>query len=349
MSNLWKALRDVSRDVDPTVGFEPPAHGLDAEGPMAGPPAGQEASAPPVVPEDIVASPPERPTLPRPATPVRRPLSAPRARPAGSPVPAAAVAPPESKDAMEPKEPKKRLAPLQSPLRRPLGTAVQFDPPRTNNVVRPPQFNPVEGPAPGPSWASPTRAVSETTATPPEVRPAAPSGPASSSGPARSSGPAGSPASPSPAGPPSPAPLARPRLADILESRQPAPANTVQPQGPPAGPRAPAGFRSPAFTPPPVATAPSAYVAPEIASGAAAGAARPSNGNGRPTTNGAPYSPPPGLPDALKAFAPGSPNIEMEVAAMALSPRWKPGDDDVMPSDGHKGARRPRLRDHLPW
>src|SRR5580704_1309510 len=33
MSNLWKALRDVSRDVDPTVGFEAPAPGSGAGSP----------------------------------------------------------------------------------------------------------------------------------------------------------------------------------------------------------------------------------------------------------------------------------------------------------------------------
>ena len=32
MSNLWKALRDVSRDAEPAVGFEPPAQGARPDG-----------------------------------------------------------------------------------------------------------------------------------------------------------------------------------------------------------------------------------------------------------------------------------------------------------------------------
>ncbi len=205
MSNLWKALRDVSRDVDPTVGFESTAHGQDADAMTAGPPAVHEVAAPLEVTENIVAAPPVRPETPRPASPVRRPLSAPRARPAAATTPA---------------EPNQRLAPLQSPLRRPLGTALQFDPPKDNNVVRPPQFNPVSGPAPGPSWASPLSAVPETTVEPPEVR------------------------APGPAAPP------RPRLASILESRLPGPSGPVEPRLAPGGPRLTAS------PPPPAAPAP---------------------------------------------------------------------------------------------
>jgi hypothetical protein len=318
MSNLWKALRDVSRDVDPTVGFEPSAHGLDDEGTLAGPPAAQEVSASPAKSQEVVPPSPELPTLPRPTAPLRRPLSAPRPRPPGVPTASATTA-------AEPKAPKERLAPLQSPLRRPLGSAPQFDSAKSNKVVRPPQFNPVAGPAAGPTWASPAGAVSATAAAPPEVRP---------------------PSLPSPpSGPDSTVP-ARPRLAAILESRLPTPRATVEPQSPPAaGPRSPAGLRPP--TPPPPPTAPAVSGPPGFTAGA--GAAPSSNGKGRPNTNGAPFSPPAGLPDALKPFAPGAPNIQMDVAALALSPRWKPGDDDVMPTDGHKGARRPRLRDRLPW
>src|ERR1700690_2453707 len=45
MSNLWKALRDVSRDVDPTVGFEPPAQGSEAGGPAPDGPVSDHAAA----------------------------------------------------------------------------------------------------------------------------------------------------------------------------------------------------------------------------------------------------------------------------------------------------------------
>ncbi|MDQ1391899.1 MAG: hypothetical protein QOF30_876, partial [Acidimicrobiaceae bacterium] len=273
MSNLWKALRDVSRDVDPTVGFESTAHGQDAEATTAGPPAVPEAAVEPAtaaseVAQNIVAPPAERPDGPRPASPVRRPLSAPRARPAAAATPA---------------EPKERLAPLQSPLRRPLGTALQFDPPKDNNVVRPPQFNPVAGPAPGPSWASPLSAVPETTVAAPEVR------------------------APGPAAPP------RPRLASILESRLPEPSGPVEPRVAPAGPRLAAS--------PPPAAAPAPY-------GIGAGAPRSSSGV-RPAMNGTSIAPSTGLPstglpDALKPFAPGAPNIQMDMAALSLSPRWKP-------------------------
>lgn len=64
MSNLWKALRDVSRDADPAVGFEPPAQEARADGlglastlsDLAGSPpvvadvSGQEAHRPPAGP-----------------------------------------------------------------------------------------------------------------------------------------------------------------------------------------------------------------------------------------------------------------------------------------------------------
>jgi hypothetical protein len=312
MSNLWKALRDVSRDVDPTVGFEAPTHGSEDDAMLAGSTTLEDAHDPPVKSEDIVLPSPERPTLAQQDAPVRRPLSAPRARPA-APTP--------------PAEPKERLAPLQPPLRRPPGTALQFDAPKANNVVRPPQFNRVEGPAPGPTWQLPTSAAAETSTAPTEVRPAGPPSPPA----------------------PAPAP-ARPRLSEILESRSPRPSDKVELPAPPAGPRSLAGLRAPGPAAVP-APAPRAYVTPGVTAGTGTGArsTNTGNGNGRPATNGIAFSPPSGLPDALKPFAPGSPNIHMDMAAMAMSPQWKPGDDDVMPTDGHKGSRRPRLRDHLPW
>lgn len=72
-----------------------------------------------------------------------------------------------------------------------------------------------------------------------------------------------------------------------------------------------------------------------------------SEGYGRPSTGATAFSDPSGLPESLKAFAPGAPDTQMEVAAIVGSPRWRPGDDDVIPGDGRKGLRRPRLRDRL--
>ena len=82
----------------------------------------------------------------------------------------------------------------------------------------------------------------------------------------------------------------------------------------------------------------------------AVGAVPHSNGNGRSAP--APAAPvlsaaPAELPDSLKPFAPGSPDSHREVAAIVGSPRWRPGDDDVIPGDGRKGLRRPRFRDRL--
>src|SRR5580658_5136723 len=104
MSNLWKALRDVSRDVDPTVGFEPPAQGSGAGGPTPDGPVTDRADA-------VTEEPQGRPDAVSAPTPFqqtdlgRRPLPAARPRP----IPAPADAP------------NGRSTPFPSPLpRRPL-------------------------------------------------------------------------------------------------------------------------------------------------------------------------------------------------------------------------------------
>src|ERR1700738_4943877 len=68
MSNLWKALRDVSRDVDPTIGFETLSHGSDTEGPSTPPVASPEpTSTPPSALERPMTA--NRPRPPAPSEP----------------------------------------------------------------------------------------------------------------------------------------------------------------------------------------------------------------------------------------------------------------------------------------
>ncbi len=62
-------------------------------------------------------------------------------------------------------------------------------------------------------------------------------------------------------------------------------------------------------------------------------------GAGRPATTESSFSPPSSVAEPQPWVAP----------AMSLTPNWSPGDDDVMPSDGRRGAKRPKLRDRLPW
>ena len=88
MSNLWKALRDVSRDADPTVGFEPSDRPSGGEAPPA--PGATEGSTEAAVDESTATV--NRPGAPRPPSPSRR-LA-------------------EGETTARP-----RLAPLQSPLR----------------------------------------------------------------------------------------------------------------------------------------------------------------------------------------------------------------------------------------
>jgi hypothetical protein len=58
-----------------------------------------------------------------------------------------------------------------------------------------------------------------------------------------------------------------------------------------------------------------------------------------PATTEAAFSPPSHVPQAQPWVA----------TAVSSAPNWSQGDDDVMPSDGRRGGRRPKLRDRLPW
>jgi hypothetical protein len=85
--------------------------------------------------------------------------------------------------------------------------------------------------------------------------------------------------------------------------------------------------------------------APWSAAGTPPSAARSNSGNGTQGTPD-PFSQPSALPNALRAFAPGTPDIQYEVGSIVGAPRWHPGDDDVMPGDGRKAPRQ-RLRERF--
>jgi hypothetical protein len=220
---------------------------------------------------------------------------------------------PDPLGSSQPDEPP-RPSPLEASLRRrTLASALQFDTPDTSQVGPPPRFN--RAPATDPSGTGQN-------------------GPGTT-GPGTTGNGAGmtTPNS-SPTGTRGPAPDRR---------GAPAPGvawNTESVRFPTVPPRTPAPPMSPANGSEPQ------YRASRVVS--SGGAVRPSVGNGRHPSPEPPVVPTPTLPEALKAFAPGSPNILMDVAAMTSAPLWKPGDDDVMPGDGRR-ARRPRLWERLPW
>ena len=116
------------------------------------------------------------------------------------------------------------------------------------------------------------------------------------------------------------------------------------PPGTPAGPGARPSLASNGRSPASGAGA-NMGSAPWSAAGTLATAAPSTGGTGTQGTPG-PFSQPSGLPNALRAFAPGTPDIQYEVGAIVGTPRWHPGDDDVMPNDGRKAPRQ-RLRERF--
>jgi hypothetical protein len=313
MSNLWKALRDVSRDVDPTVGFEPPSESAGT--------VRRAAAAPPVSDTDVAAA----PDVDAAAAPQVEGLQA------GSPAPGevgevrgAVRRPPVAtrRPATGPQSVagKQRLAQLQSPIRRPSANGPAPAPAPApsadddNKIVRPPQFK-LAGVADGSTPADAATVSKLRQALSAAARP----GPAGDVPPGfeddlpqpvapRQAAPA-SPVPPRPAAP------VLPRQAAPVPPRQ-APPRQAPPQAAPAPPRqAPAA--PPRQAPPgPQRTPAPSYAAPE-------------------------------LPASLRPFAPGVADTQMDVTALVGSPRWHPGDDDVVPTDGRKGPQRMRLRERL--
>lgn len=255
MSNLWKALRDVSRDVDPTIGFESPGHGSGGDGVEAetSPAVSDQASASDARPSDHDFSEPGDAThgLSNPGRP------RPSIRP-GAPHRAAWSSEPAPTPVSQGDEPRPRLAPLQSPLRRRLpNSGLHLDPAGgLNKVVRPPQFNGTapgnDGvtPAAGTAWNAESRPSSPVTS----YSPTAGNGRMASQSPApRPSQSRQSPESPGPPGPP----LHFPHCA--LSPRSPRSTGSQRthsrPPGPATGPappaRQPVTDRSAAPVPPP--------------------------------------------------------------------------------------------------
>ncbi len=162
MSNLWKTLRDVSRDVDPPVGYESPSQGSEGEGSTISWASGEAPSAP--VPPVAEADPEPQSALGNRSLPVGRIRPAtPRTASPGNPAahPSTGGAGTRDTSASGP-EPTKRLAPLQSPLRRrALADALKFETEgaANNKVVHPPQFNRASAASPvtaAPGYPSPT-------------------------------------------------------------------------------------------------------------------------------------------------------------------------------------------------
>lgn len=342
MSNLWKALRDVSRDSDHSVGFEP-ALGSDTPAPHPPPLAPKPSGAPAAAADSQLEPGAGRPPIPgRPA---------PRPRSAASAGPAAA--------APVPTDGKPRLAPLESPLRRRVGgTGVPLDKPRS-----PLGNGNASGISPKPRSVSATANATGTGAgdrngagTPRLPRPAADSAAPTSRGPAAGDGSRRV-----------PRPGARASLLDTIREAATGDAQVIDTAG---SPRTPTTAPAPAVTvetaAPSTFGAPATFYALRTAGGdATALPAAPSglaprppvrpSGNGHtagdaPTTTGFPSSPVVAAPLRPAKGAPsylsyGSPVVPSGQPAS----QWKPGDDDVIPSGGRKVARRPRLKDRLPW
>ncbi len=380
MSNLWKALRDVSRDVDPTIGFESPGHGSGGDGVEAetSPAVSDQASASDARPSDHDFSEPGDAThgLSNPGRP------RPSIRP-GAPHRAARSSEPAPTPVSQGDEPRPRLAPLQSPLRRRLpNSGLHLDPAGgLNKVVRPPQFN---GTAPGNDGVTPAAG----TAWNAESRPSSPVtsySPTAGNGRMASQSPAPRPSqsrqSPeSPRSPRSPAPLSSLRPESPQSQEHGVPTHPLSPSGSgdrpsPSSPTT--GYRSvggPRPTPTEAAATglrsdsvavnggdvservvtghygapagPKGHVAPGTPTAGAAG--RP-NGSARTDALAPPLSPSLEVPELRRSFVPSPPDAARDGAARGQTSRWQPGDDDVLPTDGHKGARRPRLRERLPW
>jgi hypothetical protein len=115
MSNLWKALRDVSREGDPTVDYETPS--LMADDEISRPPRGTTEAPVPTPNQAGNVGPDPQFALTR-----RSPAPA-RPRP-----PLSASTGPASEAPSDAELPKPRLAPLQSSLRRTgLANGLPFD------------------------------------------------------------------------------------------------------------------------------------------------------------------------------------------------------------------------------
>ena len=422
MSNLWKALRDVSRDVDPTVGFEPEGQGLHGDdaglelptqepaGAAAGP-ATDESSAlarrltnPARPPQPRgggsndnagEAPPPVLSKLGQALNATARPVPNGSPRPAQNgytarPRPNAGIG---QAAAPGPTAGRGRLPQDPAGARR-LISSLSADP--TPDPAAGLTFDQAPTPGPGPTSnsgrssgpapvSSPGRSSgSATTSGPgPTSNPGRASGPGPAASPGRASVPgavqdptagpvqdptagaasnaapnAGSPrATPGPGSGPS---LLASRRA--LHDANSGPDRLTEDPG--AGPGLTAGRRT-TMEPPPGTPAshgagpslasngrrPASDVGSNMGSGpsSAAGtppsAAPPVGGTGTQGTSGT-FSQPSGLPTALRAFAPGTPDIQYEVGTIVGSPRWHPGDDDVMPSDGRKAPRQ-RLRERF--
>jgi len=333
MSNLWKALRDVSRDVDPTIGFDPPMRGSegDAEAPastVSGP-----ANASPTRPQDSAMAPATRPASPGQPAPRPRPSAgpgtsgAPRASGSASAQGGAGGGQHRPAAGSSSGQPKPRLAPLQSPLRRTaLANALQFDKPATGGNGAPAgngrswaidTVTPDSGPAPS--------TTPDTVDAPPlEVQP-----PISALHPVDAPRPVDRPR-PVPmaigpgSAPPLPAPpFATPQAAPPLSVRPRLSATTDFP--PANGLARPTPGSAPGQGPRPI------------------GVARPVTGPVGPVVSSG-VAVPSGVADVRRPYGP----VSAGVSAMGGS-HWQPGDDDVVPTDGRKAASRLRLRDRLPW
>jgi hypothetical protein len=403
MSNLWKALRDVSRDVDPTVGFEPGGQGLHGDDEALVSPPQEPATAAPAPASDESSAlarrltNPARPPQPKgvsgrdanagEAPPVlsklgqalnatARPVPngyASRPRPNPGVDQAAGPGPTAGRGRMpqDPAAARRLISSLSAATDGP--TAAPSASPKipSPTATGPTNARPNAGPTnarpnpslkdPGPTNAGPTNA-GPTNAGPTNARPNAGPTNAGTTNAGPTAIPTQAPTARSGSGRATQGPGSGPSL---LASRRALHDASAGPdrltEDPGAAPGLAAGRRTtmepPAGTP---ASFPSngprpaqhdaglqAGAAPTQwpATGAPVSAARSNGGSGTQGTTG-PFSPASDLPSALRAFAPGTPDVQYDVGAIVGAPQWHPGDDDVMPSDGRKAPRQ-RLRERF--
>jgi hypothetical protein len=373
MSNLWKALRDVSRDVDPTVGFEPAGQGLHGDDAgLAVPPQEPAGAAPAPASDESSAltrrlTNPARPPLPgagggsndnagEAPPPVLSKLSQ-ALNATARPVPNGSPRPAQNGYASRPR-PNAGVGQAAAPGPTAGRGRLPQDPAGARRLISSLSADPTSGPASGP-------AAGLTSGQAPIPSPGPTSGPsrASGAGPvqdptAGAASNAGSPrATPGPGSGPSLL-ASRRALHDansgpdrLTEDPGASPGPTAgrrttmepppgTPASPGAGPSLPGNGRRPASD-----AGANLGSAPWSAAGTPPSAAQSIGGTGTQGTP-IPFSQTSGLPNALRAFAPGTPDIQYDVGSIVGSPRWHPGDDDVMPSDGRKAPRQ-RLRERF--